>query len=97
MQPEDLIVSTAECFNAAKAYVDRLMEQSKVIAEEYQPIQETEIRSFAKVCIGNSVYIQKLRQEIESATTSKNIAAKSKTKITFDMDASEQFCTIKLS
>jgi hypothetical protein len=91
--PKDLIESTSECFQAAKAYVDRLATQSQTISSEFLLLQEDELKLFTKVIVGNSVYVLKLRQKVNAATA----GSKSSERVEFDTETHSQFCTIKIS
>lgn len=86
----DLISSTGECFAASKALVDKLQIQVSNVEPYYLPIQCEELNKLAKVCVGNSVYLQKLKQQVGSKE-GRNI------KIDMDVDTHEGFCTIKLT
>ena len=85
----DLLVSTSECFQTCKGMVDQLLEQLSSMESIYSPVQEDELRRLAKVCIGNSVFVQKLKQKIEDPQ-------KTGGKITLNLDSHTQFCTIKI-
>lgn len=84
------MVSTSECFNVSKTMVDKLLWQLPSIDPVYLPIQENELRQLAKVCIGNSVYVQKLRQVVGDN-------GKATGEVSFDLETHNQFCTTKLS
>lgn len=92
VQPMDLIQSTAECFSASKAYVDRLLAQLPVIGTDFAAMQEDELRRLAKVCVGNSVYLQKLKQAIGSKDDDTATG-----KITSETSTHKQFCTFKIN
>lgn len=87
----DLINSTAECFNTSKTIVDKLLSQASEVDEDFLPIQESELRQLAKVFIGNSVYVLKLRQKVENNNGKADIS------VEVDLDTHSQFCTIKIS
>jgi hypothetical protein len=87
----DLLVSTSECFNTSKAYVDKLIAQIPTMDIDFLPMQENELRRLAKVSIGNSIYVQKLRQKVD-ATTGKADGA-----VSFDVETHNQFCTMKIN
>lgn len=90
--PKELIESTAECFQAAKAYIDRLTSQSQPISAEFLGLHEDELKRLTKVIVGNSVYAQKLRQKVHSDTT----GVKDGERIECDLETHRQFCTIKI-
>ena len=60
----------------------------------YLPIQTEELNKMAKVCIGNSVYVQKLKQKVGSKDADNTGAT---TKIVTDLETNRWFCTIKIS
>jgi hypothetical protein len=84
------MVSTSECFNASKGMVDKLLSQLPNIDQAHLPMQEKELRQLAKVCIGNSVYVQKLRQKVDAN-------GKATGDVSFDLETHNQFCTTKIS
>ena len=86
----DLLASTSECFNVSKAMLDKLLSQIAIIQTEFRAMQEDEIRRLAKVCIGNSVYVQKLKQAIDADGKAKGV-------ISFDLETHNQFCITKIS
>jgi hypothetical protein len=87
----DLLVSTSECFNVSKTTVDKLLSQALNIDPACLPMSEEELRRLAKVCIGNSVYVQKLRQKVDSSGKA------SSGNVSFDLETHAQFCTTKLT
>ena len=84
------MVSTSECFNVSRTMVDKLLWQLPSIDPVYLPMQEKELRQLAKVCIGNSVYVQKLRQVVDAD-------GKAKGEVSFDLETHHHYCTTKLS
>jgi len=86
----ELVQSTAEWFQSCKTTVDRLLASTSTIDPDYAPMQEHEIRSLLKVCVGNSVYVRKLQQLIENPLDKP-------VQVDFDYSVSKEFCTIKLS
>jgi len=86
---KDLLASTGETFRLAKTMIDQLLAQISVIDTNYLPAQEEELRKLAKVCVGNSIYLQKLINTIDGKEDSK-------TRVTVDTKTSIQFCTIKM-
>ena len=85
----DLLASTSECFSASKGVVDKLLSMISDIDSEYLPMQGEELKRLAKVCIGNSVYVQKLRQKVDAT-------GKATGEVSFDLETHNQFCTTKL-
>ena len=86
---DDLLTATTECFMHSKSFLDNLTVQATTIDEVYLPIPEIHLRDLTKVCIGNSIYIQKLRQVIASEE-------KKDVQVDFDLDTHNQFCIMKL-
>ena len=91
--PKDLLASTVECFQAAKAYVDKLMALSQTIDAKYLAVSGEELSRLAKVTIGNSVYVQKLRQKLETAASGAKVSGE----VEYDMDVHNQLCTVKIT
>eukprot|EP00539_Tryblionella_compressa_P001162 CAMPEP_0178733116 /NCGR_PEP_ID=MMETSP0744-20121128/622_1 /TAXON_ID=913974 /ORGANISM="Nitzschia punctata, Strain CCMP561" /LENGTH=225 /DNA_ID=CAMNT_0020385275 /DNA_START=183 /DNA_END=860 /DNA_ORIENTATION=- len=85
---KDLLASTSECFNVSKSMIEKLLAQIPTTDPSYLPIQEDELRQLAKVCVGNSIYLQKLKQIIGEGTT--------KASVSIDVNTNKQFCTIKI-
>ena len=56
----------------------------------YLSMSKEELNQVAKVCVGNSVYVQKMKQLV----TAKD--AKVDT-VDFDFDSNKEFCTVKLA
>ena len=87
--PEDLLHTTAEWFQSCKKTVEQLLAGATLVDTPFAPIREPELRCLLKVCIGNLVYVQKLRQVAQDDPT--------KTKVDFDFFVHPEFCMIKLS
>eukprot|EP00980_Cylindrotheca_fusiformis_P008910 scaffold1900_cov123-Cylindrotheca_fusiformis.AAC.36 len=87
----DLLKSTAECFKNSKAMVDKLESQLSAVDSSYLSIRDADLRQFTKVSIGNSVYVQKLTQLVGDGTQ------KSTGEVSFSIDPTIQFCTVKIS
>jgi hypothetical protein len=87
---KDLLSSTVDCFTMSKSMVDRLLTQIQLMDPNYLPIREHELNQLAKVCIGNSIYLQKLLQVIDSG-------GKPKPRVVVDLKTHNQFCTIKIT
>ena len=56
---------------------------------KFSPLGMDEVRALTKVCVGNSVFLMKLTQQVHGN-------GKAKGKVTFDFGANKQFCTIKI-
>jgi hypothetical protein len=95
---EALLSSTAEWFQSCKKTVEQLLVQQQTIPTtagdtslSFATMQECELRSLLKVCIGNAVFVQKLRQVMQDPDRS----SKSVT-VDFDFSTHAEFCIIKL-
>jgi hypothetical protein len=86
---KDLLASTADSFRLSKSTIDRLLVQIPLIDPDYLPAKEEELRQLAKVCVGNSIYIQKLMQLIHGKE-------ESNARVTIDTTTNCEFCTIKI-
>jgi hypothetical protein len=86
----DLLKSTSECFNSSKMLVDKLVSQIPTMDADYLSIQEKYLKRYAKICIGNSVYLQKLTQLV-------GVNGNADGGVDIDLDPPIQFCTIKIS
>jgi hypothetical protein len=87
----ELLQSTSECFKSSKVLVDKLESQMATIDSDYLSIRGKDLRQFAKVAIGNSVYVQKLTQLVGEEN------GKTEREVSIDIDSPIQFCTIKIS
>lgn len=91
VSPADLLNATADCFQAARSYADRLTTEIDSIPEDYRAIDTDELKQLTKVAVGNSIYLLKLRQKLESAEHG------SKGTVQLDTESHKHFCTIKVS
>jgi hypothetical protein len=86
----DLLASTGECFKASKANVGKVLAGLQALDASLLSMTREDLNQIAKVCVGNSVYLQKLRQAISSQDGTW------KPRALFDFDANCEFCTIKV-
>jgi hypothetical protein len=86
---KDLLASTADSFRLSKSMIDRLLLQIPLIDPYYLPAKEEELRKLMKVCVGNSIYVQKLMQVIQRKEVTK-------ARVAIDTTANSEFCTIKI-
>ena len=88
-----LIASAMDCFKASKTVVDKLLSD---IGDDdgddscFLPIRRAELKSLAKVCIGNSLFLQKLLRQVQSGEAAEG-------KVSFDFEAHPAFCIVKLA
>jgi len=85
----DLLASTGDSFRMSKSMIERLLTQIPLIDPNYLPAQEAELKQLAKVCVGNSIYLQKLIQVIDGK-------GESEARIAIDTTTNSEFCTIKI-
>lgn len=85
----DLLASTADAFRLSKSMIDRLLVQIPLIDPDYLPAKQEELRQLIKVCVGNSIYLQKLMQVIHRKE-------ESKARVAIDTTTNSEFCTIKI-
>jgi len=90
----DLLNATAECFQASKAYVDHLTTEINSVADEHRVTDKDELKRLAKIVLGNSIYLLRLRQKIETSSTKENSG---KRLVEVDRESHKHFCTIKIS
>ncbi len=89
---EELHQSTCEWFLSCRRAVEHLHSTKLPSVDvDYAPIREIELKSLLKVCIGNNVYLLKLRQAMQDPKSLLSIRVEIETK------THDQFCTIKLS
>jgi hypothetical protein len=84
----DLLSATTESFSAAKGTVNDMVAKYK--AFDSVSVKEEELKSLAKVCVGNSVYVTKLSQQIKGGE-------KASGKVVFDFETNSEFCMIKIA
>lgn len=91
VQPSDLLKTTTEWFQSCKKTVEQLLSSSTSINSVYSAMPEAELRLLLKICVGNSVYLMKLRQVVQ------NEESESRASVDTDFSVHDQFCMIKLS
>jgi hypothetical protein len=94
----DLLLSVQEGFQSCRTSLEQLVQQLSELTTggrggnkmdgEHAVTTETELRSLIKACVGNAVYVQKLRQLVQSGT---------KAAVVFDFSGHDQFCTFKVT
>jgi len=100
--PHDLLNYAAECIQSSRKAVEVLLRDFLPVVEHptsYAPLQESELRSLLKVCVGNSVYLHKLRSIVPepSPGTGATMVADRETKVSLEFEKHALFCTVKLS
>ncbi len=86
---KDLLASTADAFRLSKSMIDRLLVQLPFINPDFLPAKKEELQQLNKVCLGNSIYLQKLMQVIHRKE-------ESKVRVAIDTTTNVEFCTIKI-
>ncbi len=86
---KDLLASTADAFRLSKSMIDRLLVQVPLMDPNYLPAKKEELQELNKVCLGNSIYLQKLMQIIHRKE-------ESKARVAIDTTTNVEFCTIKI-
>lgn len=84
----DLLSATTESFSAAKVTVVDML--AKCEAFDLIAMKEEELKSLAKVCVGNAVYVVKLSQQVRGEE-------KASGKVVFDFETNSEFCIIKIA
>jgi len=85
----DLLSSTSDCFKKCKGMVDNISNHTSAVDKQFSTLDEEELLGLTKVCVGNSVFLMKLTQQVCGD-------GKAKGKIEFDFKNNKQFCTIKI-
>ena len=95
VQPIELLQTVSEGFQYCRASIEQMLQDMTGYKMDpmYSPATEAELRSLLKVCIGNAVYVQKLRQLLESGDES--VSSQSIHAI-LDFETHNQFCIFKL-
>ena len=86
----DLLSSTSECFKKCKGMVENISNHIDAIDKKFVALNKKELLGLTKVCVGNSVFLMKLTQQVRGD-------GKAKGKVEFDFENNKQFCTIKIS
>jgi hypothetical protein len=87
-----LVIGSSDSFGAAKSLIDQTLTHMATVDTDFLPIQEDEVRQLYKVCLGNSIYLQRLKH-LTSAGGNGDIKAT----VTLDMTTHKHFCIIKIS
>lgn len=86
----DLLKSASECFKSSKSMVDKLESQLSGVDSDFVSATSSDLRQLAKVSVGNSIYLAKLSQLVSSNGNGSG-------GLSINMEASVQFCTLKIS
>jgi hypothetical protein len=88
---QDLIASTSECFSVSKSMIEKLLAQIPLIDPIYLPATEDELRQLVKICVGNTIYLHKLKQVVEGAR------GKVTNCVSIDVETNKRFCIVKIA
>ncbi|KAG7364505.1 acetyltransferase [Nitzschia inconspicua] len=84
----NLVSASSDSFGVAKSLIDQALKHMSKLDPDFLPIQVEEVKQLSKVCVANSVYLQRLKQL--------TVGGKTNAKLTLDMATHKHFCTIKL-
>jgi len=87
----DLLLSTSECFRSSKAAIGKIIAFLPSLDPAFTPMTKEELNQIAKVCVGNSVYILKMKQLVDEHDGEGKAPS-----VDFAFDSNSEFCTIKL-
>ena len=87
----DLLFSTAQCFKSSKATIGNITKLLASIDVDFFSMDKDELGQLAKVCVGNSVYVQMMKQMVEK------VDSKPPKGVEFDFAASVEFSTVKFT
>ena len=97
----NLIQIVSDGYKTCRTVIDEMI--SMILDHDidafYVTASMAELRSLMKVCVGNIVYVQRLRQLLEKkigSTSSATVVTTINAKATFDFDSHDQFCIIKI-
>ena len=90
VDPQRLLSAALECFNAAKSLIDQLVKTLDVIKDEsFSIFDRCDTVKLRKVCVGNTVFLQKLGNILKEDNASQHH------NVVYEFDHSE-FCIIKI-
>jgi hypothetical protein len=95
-----LIQIVSEGYKSCRTMIDEMI--SDIIDHDidsfYVTMPTLELRALMKVCVGNMVYVQRVRQLLEktNGNTTLSTFTSINAKATFDFDSHNQFCIIKV-
>lgn len=85
---DNLVSASSDSFGVSKSLIDQAMVHITKVDSDFLPVQVQEMKQLSKVCVGNSIYLQRLKQLTAGGKTD--------AKVTVDTSTHKQFCTIKL-
>ena len=90
LSQEQIVTAASESFSMSKSMLDKALTHMEKLDPDYLPMPVEELRRLSKVCVGNSIYLQRLVQ------VSKGDGA-ANADVSIDTKTHKQFYTIKLS
>jgi Mak10 subunit, NatC N(alpha)-terminal acetyltransferase len=94
----DLIPAVSDGFQHCRAAIEHLLSDitDQKLDSTFLSMNEADLRSLIKVCVGNTVYVQRMKQLVERAMVHGGNGLPVKAKIRFDFESNNQFCIIKV-
>ena len=94
VQPNELLQTVSEGFQYCRTSIEQMLNDiSKYKMDPmFCPVSEGELRALLKVCVGNAVYVEKLRQLLANGNESLSTTA-----VTLDFGKHAQFCVFTVN
>lgn len=89
---DDLFFSTAECFKSSKTTIGRITAALASTDSDFFSMTHQELTQISKVCVGNSIYIAKLKQFVGQKETNDGTPPA----VEFDFSTNNEFPIVKL-
>ncbi|KAL3924307.1 MAG: hypothetical protein SGILL_001126 [Bacillariaceae sp.] len=90
LSQKHLVASSKESFSASKSMLEKALTLMEKLDPDYLPMSVEEMKQLSKVCLGNSIYLQRLVQ----VSTGDGASAAT---ISVDTKTNKCFCIVKLS
>ena len=91
VDPQRLVAAALECFDAGKLLIEQLIKTLDVVEDEsFVSFHRSDAAKLKKICVGNTVFLQKLGNISKEGNTSQRHT------INFEFDHKE-FCIIKIT
>jgi hypothetical protein len=89
LRQEDIVAASSESFSVSKSMLDKALVHMEKLDPDYLAMPVEEIRQLSKVCVGNSIYLQRLLQVSKGN-------GNPKASVMIDTKTHKQYCTIKI-
>jgi Mak10 subunit, NatC N(alpha)-terminal acetyltransferase len=86
---DHLVSASSDSFGVAKSLIEQALTHMSKLDADFLPVQEDEMRLLSKVCVGNAIYLQRLKQLTAGGRTTATV--------TVDVTTHKHFCIVKLS